>query len=375
MDPQSLLLAATGQAAAAALASGSPSLNSSKGFKHLLDTQSLVDCTLACNGGKISAHKIVLSACSNYLARILMEHPTEHPIIILPELNIDDVKTLVHYMYTGELLKSSDKMNSTSLLRTAAILSINSLNDIFTSAAAAQQQLLRVAAFGLANENANCSQFNTVESLINSLQQQQSQLATNLQLADLCAALSGAVAEQQSGGERTDSLLASSAFGSNSMSTTFPQLVTIATDEPQTNEAQSAISRASKFGAPSGKATNEQQTSSGGRKQQTRASASTQQSGGHSNGEFQFKCQICHNDFQTICSFEYHMQRAHGVKSFCCKICHKPFASLRYVLTDHMRRCHGWRPPSSSSSSQSTGNPSSPGDATGTPSQSSKSLV
>ena len=89
----------------------------SKAFKQLLDAQSLVDCTLACDGGKISAHKIVLSACSSYLAKILIEHPVEHPIIILPELSIEDVRTLIHYMYTGELLKSST-LNPASLLKT-----------------------------------------------------------------------------------------------------------------------------------------------------------------------------------------------------------------------------------------------------------------
>lgn len=185
----------------------------SKGFKQLLDSQSLVDCTLACDGGKISAHKVVLSACSSYLAKILLEHPVEHPIIILPELSIDDVKTLVHYMYTGELLKSNNTNNSSSLLRTAAILSVNSLNDFLNG-----------------TKNSQCFSVSNATS------------------------------------------------------------------------------------GPNG-----------------------------SKSEFQFKCPACQNDFQTICSFEYHMQRIHNVTSFGCEICHKPFASLRYVLTDHMRRCHGWK--------------------------------
>lgn len=195
----------------------------SKGFKQLLETQSLVDCTLACDGGKISAHKVVLSACSSYLANILLEHPVEHPIIILPELNIEDVKTLVHYMYTGELLQSNT-LHSSSLLRTAAILSVNSLSDF----------------------------------------------------------LNGTTSNHYFGDQATIS---------NSNNTT----------------------------------TNTSNNNNGAK------------------SDFQFKCPVCHNDFQTICSFEYHMQRVHNVTSFGCEICHKPFASLRYVLTDHMRRCHGWK--------------------------------
>jgi hypothetical protein len=69
--------------------------------------------------------------------------------------------------------------------------------------------------------------------------------------------------------------------------------------------------------------------------------------------EYQFKCPVCQSHFQTICSFEYHMQRAHGVTSFGCEICHKPFASLRYVLTDHMRRCHGWKGAANNSNNNS----------------------
>lgn len=194
----------------------------SKGFKQLLDTQSLVDCTLACDGGKISAHKIVLSSCSSYLADIFIKHPVEHPIIILPELNIEDVKTLVHYMYTGELLKS-DTLHSTSLLKTAGVLSVNSLTEF------------------LDEDNKDTS-----------IEPHHQQTFVN------------------------------------------------ATSTTTTNQHSS-------------------------------------------KSDFQFRCSVCQSDFQTICSFEYHMQRIHNVTSFGCEICHKPFASLRYVLTDHMRRCHGWK--------------------------------
>lgn len=85
------------------------------------------DCTIACDEGHITAHKLVLCVHSKYLQDILSKYPTaEHPIIILTELNIMDIKILVNYMYTGELVITNDSSPST-LLRAAQILKIDSL--------------------------------------------------------------------------------------------------------------------------------------------------------------------------------------------------------------------------------------------------------
>lgn len=85
------------------------------------------DCTIACDEGHITAHKLVLCDHSKYLHDILIKYPTaEHPIIVLTDLNIIDIKTLVNYMYTGELVITNDS-SPTSLLRAAQILKIDSL--------------------------------------------------------------------------------------------------------------------------------------------------------------------------------------------------------------------------------------------------------
>jgi len=85
------------------------------------------DCTIACEKGHITAHKLILCDHSKYLQDILMKYPTaEHPIIILTELNIVDIRILVNYMYTGELVITNDS-SPTSLLRAAQILKIDSL--------------------------------------------------------------------------------------------------------------------------------------------------------------------------------------------------------------------------------------------------------
>lgn len=288
----------------------------SKEFKKLLDTQSLVDCTLACDGGKISAHKVVLSACSSYLAAILAEHPVEHPIIILPELSIDDVRTLVHYMYTGELLKS-DTQHSTSLLKTAAILSVNSLNDFLSGTATANNQanpptsnITTTTSLGLVNSRFDDNQSVNSNDVNNGrVQRQQQQQQYRSKQHHLSYPHNNN--NNNTPSKSNQSLLAGGAGGGGS---------------------GSAVSRHS---GSSILANNTISVSN--------ICSSTNSTTGN-KPEFQFKCPVCENTIrQTICSFEYHMQKVHNVTSFGCEICHKPFASLRYVLTDHMRRCHRWK--------------------------------
>ena len=43
----------------------------SSSFGHLLDDSDFVDVTLACEGQSFSAHKVVLSACSQYFKKLL----------------------------------------------------------------------------------------------------------------------------------------------------------------------------------------------------------------------------------------------------------------------------------------------------------------
>lgn len=253
----------------------------SKSFKQLLDSQSLVDCTLACDGGKISAHKIVLSACSSYLARILRDHPVEHPIIILPELSLSDVETLVHYMYTGELLKTTS-LNSSSLLRTAATLSINSLND-FLIKGVPNTSLTTAITPSPPPQSLNEGN-NLVNDSNNNNNNTSNDISINNQISNLM----------------------------------INALANANINNINTHNLQNPIDTATR-------------------------TVNNYINHGASKSDFQFKCPVCHNDFQTVCSFEYHMQRVHSVTSFGCEICHKPFASLRYVLTDHMRRCHGWK--------------------------------
>ena len=52
----------------------------------------------------ISAHKLVLSACSEYFGNILKEtFKQSHPLICLDGVNADDLKNVLDYVYDGEV--------------------------------------------------------------------------------------------------------------------------------------------------------------------------------------------------------------------------------------------------------------------------------
>lgn len=52
-------------------------------FEGLYKSGSLTDTTLACQGGMLRAHRLVLAACSPYFERVFKEHHGEQPILIL----------------------------------------------------------------------------------------------------------------------------------------------------------------------------------------------------------------------------------------------------------------------------------------------------
>jgi hypothetical protein len=110
-------------------------------FDRLLATETLVDMTLATTDGcdpegsgpplrAIRCHRVVLSACSPYLAGLLAAAdaaPNQHPIIVLKDVSWTDLTAIVRYMYRGEI--SVDHEDLPSILRTAEELQIRGLVD------------------------------------------------------------------------------------------------------------------------------------------------------------------------------------------------------------------------------------------------------
>ncbi|XP_025197606.1 longitudinals lacking protein, isoforms H/M/V-like isoform X17 [Melanaphis sacchari] len=96
-------------------------------FDTLLESGTLVDCTLAAEGQYLKAHKVVLSACSPYLELLLSQHYEKHPIVILKDVKFQELKSMMDYMYRGEVNISQDQLST--FLKAAESLQIKGLTD------------------------------------------------------------------------------------------------------------------------------------------------------------------------------------------------------------------------------------------------------
>nr|CAH7759547.1 unnamed protein product [Callosobruchus chinensis] len=98
-------------------------------FSQLLRDESLVDVTLACSEGhSIRAHKVVLSACSSYFQSLFVDHPSRHPIVILKDVRFSELRTLVEFMYKGEV--NVEYCQLSALLKTAESLKVKGLAEM-----------------------------------------------------------------------------------------------------------------------------------------------------------------------------------------------------------------------------------------------------
>merc|ERR1712110_576025 len=101
-------------------------LNVSGVFDRLRATQQFCDLTLSsADKRNIKCHRILLCAGSGYLEEILTENPSEHPTIVLSQINYEELKHLVDFMYSGEVAVETDKLGK--LLEAARILKMKGL--------------------------------------------------------------------------------------------------------------------------------------------------------------------------------------------------------------------------------------------------------
>jgi len=101
-------------------------LTVTKNLKTLIQDQQFVDVTLHCEGKSLKAHKLYLSACSNYFKNILKEtNLWQHPILFLSEIPFLDLQKILEFIYCGEIEIPQNRL--TSFLKSAQTLKINGL--------------------------------------------------------------------------------------------------------------------------------------------------------------------------------------------------------------------------------------------------------
>ena len=80
--------------------------NVSKSFELFRKEDYLHDVTLVSDDHhQVSAHKLVLSACSEYFKNILKNNnkPSAHPLLCLDGISSDDLNNIMDYIYNGEV--------------------------------------------------------------------------------------------------------------------------------------------------------------------------------------------------------------------------------------------------------------------------------
>ncbi|XP_054291003.1 protein bric-a-brac 2-like isoform X2 [Macrosteles quadrilineatus] len=95
-------------------------------FKALRVDEDFVDVTLACEGKRIKAHKLVLSACSPYFKELFKGNPCKHPIIFMQDVEYEHLMNLVEFMYAGQVNICQTKLPN--FLHTAESLQIRGLS-------------------------------------------------------------------------------------------------------------------------------------------------------------------------------------------------------------------------------------------------------
>jgi len=79
------------------------SSNLEKCFRELRQDKLLFDVTLACENQQVEAHRVVLSACSNFFKEVLRSNPHSHPLLYLRGVSVVQLSALLDFMYDGEV--------------------------------------------------------------------------------------------------------------------------------------------------------------------------------------------------------------------------------------------------------------------------------
>ncbi|XP_055315416.1 protein bric-a-brac 1-like isoform X3 [Sitodiplosis mosellana] len=107
-------------------------------FSTFLQNDQMVDVTLISENQEIHAHKIVLSACSPFFQNIFLRNSCKHPVIVLTGIKYDHIKSLIYFIYNGEVNIRQDHL--AELLRVANTLKIKGLDEVTSIGSSVENQ-------------------------------------------------------------------------------------------------------------------------------------------------------------------------------------------------------------------------------------------
>ncbi|XP_075992347.1 uncharacterized protein LOC142987454 [Anticarsia gemmatalis] len=271
-------------------------------FNVLRFENDLVDVTLCCDGGKIKAHRMLLSACSTYFKQIFRENPCQHPVIIFRNFKFEDLNAIINFMYHGEVNIFQEQLES--FLITAELLEVKGLTDNVEDESSKNQ--LRISDNTSLDLSSKSSRFN--EDIVPVLLDEPINLAT-MQTAR----------EEYIPQANTTKNIPEQENGNVEMQPEIPK-------EP---EASKADDNAKLKTAPSSEDM-----------QVDTQSTSVEDLSEKNNSESElakFRCQLCPKGFKHPTSLTLHKD-SHAGKTQ-CPVCHRSF-SRSYDMRSHLQRIH-----------------------------------
>ena len=97
----------------------------SEAFKDIREDKDLFDVTLACEDRQISAHKLILSACSTFFRSLFKSNPHNHPLLYLRGVKFKELVGILNFIYLGQVSVAEEDLNS--FLAVAAELKVRGL--------------------------------------------------------------------------------------------------------------------------------------------------------------------------------------------------------------------------------------------------------
>jgi len=98
-------------------------------FKSLRSEGKLFDVTLATDDGhQVQAHKVILSAGSDFFSRIFSECNQRNMLVYLKGISRTDLENVTNFLYNGETLVTQEELNS--FLETAQELKVTGLQNV-----------------------------------------------------------------------------------------------------------------------------------------------------------------------------------------------------------------------------------------------------
>jgi len=100
-------------------------VNLSSSLKNFRKSRDFYDVTLACEEDQVQCHKLVLSACSPLLLKILRQNLHPHPLIYLKGVKFKQLLAVLDFMYDGQVNVSREDLMS--FMATAEELKVKGL--------------------------------------------------------------------------------------------------------------------------------------------------------------------------------------------------------------------------------------------------------